>query len=145
MANHRRSVEKEAYWRGHVERQSGSGVSIRKYCRENGVSEPSFYLWRRELRKRDLERGVDERREHEGSSEVVPPGLVAVDVVASDLASTDRTAMLEIDVASGVVIRLREDASADTLERVLGVVCRHGVTSRGGAAASAGGCEVGPC
>ena len=144
MANHRRSVEKEAYWRGHVERQSGSGVSIRKYCRENGVSEPSFYLWRRELRKRDLERGVDDRREHEGSSDVVPAGLVAVDVVASDSASTDRTAMLEIDVSGGVVIRLREDAAADTLERVLGVVCRHGVTSRG-AAASAGGCEVGPC
>ena len=140
MANYRRSVEKEAYWRGQVERQTGSGVSIRKYCRDNGVSEPSFYLWRRELQKRDLERGVGERREHEGSSEVVvPAGLVAVDIV-----SVPSAAMLEIDVAGGVMIRLRENASTDTLERVLGVVCRHGVNSIG-SVTSTGKREVGSC
>ena len=60
------------------------------------------------------------------------PGFVAVDVlspdvVASDAVLADGEAKLEIDVAGGIVIRLREDASADTLERVLGVVCRHGV------------------
>ena len=53
MANQRRSVEKEAYWRGQLELQSTSGLSIRRWCRESGVSEPTFYVWRRELRKRD--------------------------------------------------------------------------------------------
>lgn len=150
MANHRRSVEKEAYWRGQIKRQSVSGLSIRKWCRDNGVSEPSFYVWRRELRKRDRESGQaePERADREGRNhlpkDIVSSGFVAVDVVASDDVLAGRAAMLEIDVASGVVIRLREDASADTLERVLGVVCRHGVNSRGGAA-SAGGCEVGSC
>ena len=51
-----RSVEKEASWRGHVSRQAVSGVSIRAYCREYGLSEPGFYAWRREIAKRDAER-----------------------------------------------------------------------------------------
>ncbi len=144
MANHRRSIEKEAYWRSQFERQSASGLSIRRWCRENGVSEPTFYVWRRKLQNRDQERGLTDRDRHAPLSEaVVTPDFVAVDVVTSNVVtrdvvtfdgeSSDREAKLEIDVAGGIVIRLREDASADTLERVLGVVCRHGIAQHGAA------------
>ena len=132
MANYRRSVEKEAYWRGQIERQSASGLSIRRWCRENGVSEPTYYVWRRKLQERDHERGLTERDRPAPLSEaVVAPGFVAVDVLTPDVVASDavlagREAKLEIDVAGGVVIRLREDASAETLERVLTAVCRHG-------------------
>jgi hypothetical protein len=169
MANQRRSVEKEAYWRGQLERQSASGQSIRRWCRESGVSEPTFYVWRRELRKRDHERGRTERNRHEPLSEpAFAPGFVAVDVLAVDVLAPDvlapdvlapdvlapdvvtsdavlsgREAKLEIDVAGGVVIRLREDASAETLERVLTVVCRHGIARQGAARGSRG--EVESC
>ena len=164
MANQRRSVEKEAYWRGQLERQSASGQSIRRWCRESGVSEPTFYVWRRELRKRDHERGRTERNRHEPLSEpAFAPGFVAVDVLAVDVLAVDvlapdvlapdvvtsdavlsgREAKLEIDVAGGVVIRLREDASAETLERVLTVVCRHGIARQGAARGSRG--EVESC
>jgi hypothetical protein len=174
MANQRRSVEKEAYWRGQLERQLASGLSIRRWCRESGVSEPTFYVWRRELRKRDHERGRTERNRHEPLSEpAFAPGFVAVDVLAVDVLAPDvlapdvlapdvlapdvlapdvvtsdavlsgREAKLEIDVAGGVVIRLREDASAETLERVLTVVCRHGIARQGAARGSRG--EVESC
>ena len=154
MANQRRSVEKEAYWRGQFERQLASGLSIRRWCRESGVSEPTFYVWRRELRKRDHERGRTERNRHEPLSEpAFAPGFVAVDVLALDVLTSDvvtsdavlsgREAKLEIDVAGGVVIRLREDASAETLERVLTVVCRHGIARQVAARGSRG--EVESC
>ena len=189
MANQRRSVEKEAYWRGQFERQLASGLSIRRWCRESGVSEPTFYVWRRELRKRDHERGRTERNRHEPLSEpAFAPGFVAVDVLAPDVLAPDvlasdvlavdvlapdvlapdvlasdvltsdvltsdvvtsdavlsgREAKLEIDVAGGVVIRLREDASAETLERVLTVVCRHGIARQVAARGSRG--EVESC
>ena len=154
MANQRRSVEKEAYWRGQFERQLASGLSIRRWCRESGVSEPTFYVWRRELRKRDHERGRTERNRHEPLSEpAFAPGFVAVDVLAPDVLAPDvvtsdavlsgREVKLEIDVAGGVVIRLREDASAETLERVLTVVCRHGIARQGAARGSRG--EVESC
>ena len=137
MANQRRSVEKEAYWRGQLERQSTSGLSIRRWCRESGVSEPTFYVWRRELRKRDHERGLTERdRPGPLSEAVVAPGFVAVDVLTADVATSgavpsDREAKLEIDVAGEIVIRLREDASAEILERVLTVVCGHSIALQG--------------
>jgi transposase-like protein len=151
MANQRRSVEKEAYWRGQLERQSASGLSIRRWCHENGVSEPTYYVWRRKLQNRDHERGLPERDRHAPLSEAaVAPGFVAVDVVTSDVmtsasASAGCTAQLEIDVAGGVVIRLRENASAETLERVLGVVCRQGVIPVGGSGSSTREREVRSC
>ncbi|MBC8290458.1 MAG: hypothetical protein H8E37_09090 [Planctomycetes bacterium] len=146
MANHRRSVEKEAYWRGQLERQSTSGLSIRRWCRENDVSEPTYYVWRRKLQQRDHERGLPERDGHAPLSEAtVAPGFVAVDVVTSDVVSSGCEAKLEIDVAGGVVIRLRENASAETLERVLSVVYRHGVIPVVGSGSSAREREVGSC
>ncbi len=52
MAN-RRSGEREAYWREQVERQSASGMNVREFCQERGLSEPSFYAWRRTLQQRE--------------------------------------------------------------------------------------------
>ena len=46
------SAEKEARWREIVERQAGSGLSIRGFCADEGISEPSFYAWRKKLRQR---------------------------------------------------------------------------------------------
>ena len=68
--------------------------------------------------------------------------------MTSAATSADCTAQLEIDVAGGVVIRLREDASAETLERVLTVVCRHGIARQGASRHCMGGVsrgEVGSC
>jgi len=51
-----RSRAKEQSWRGHLKRQSASGLSIRAYCAGHGLSEPSFYAWRAELARRDAQR-----------------------------------------------------------------------------------------
>ena len=48
----KKSGEKEARWREILERQAGSGLSVRNFCADEGVSEPSFYAWRRKLRSR---------------------------------------------------------------------------------------------
>jgi len=47
------SEVKERFWRGHVSQQARGGLSIRSYCREHALAEPSFYAWRRELVRRD--------------------------------------------------------------------------------------------
>ena len=44
--------ETETRWRGIVERQAGSGLSIRGFCAAEGIQEPSFYAWRKRLRLR---------------------------------------------------------------------------------------------
>lgn len=37
-------------WRGLLQRQESSGLSVAAFCRRAGVSQPSFYAWRRKLR-----------------------------------------------------------------------------------------------
>lgn len=48
-----KSERKEQEWREIVERWAGSGMSVRAFCEERGLSEPSFYAWRRTLAARD--------------------------------------------------------------------------------------------
>ena len=48
----KRSSEKESQWQDLVERQAESGLSVRAFCEQEGVSENSLYFWRRELPKR---------------------------------------------------------------------------------------------
>ena len=57
-----KSVERELRWREILERQGSSGLSVRKFCASEGISEPSFYAWRKKFRQRvkDGERRADE-------------------------------------------------------------------------------------
>lgn len=52
MANGR-SAERERYWRGVIEKQRASGLSVAEFCRRNDVAEAQFYRWRRKLAERD--------------------------------------------------------------------------------------------
>jgi transposase-like protein len=51
--NNQRSSSKERFWRRMVRRCRNSGLSVRAFCEEHGLSEPSFYAWRRSLAARD--------------------------------------------------------------------------------------------
>ena len=46
------SVEKELLWREILSRRAGSDLSVREFCSTEGISEPSFYAWRRKLGER---------------------------------------------------------------------------------------------
>ena len=47
----KKNTEKELYWRELVDRQAGSGLSIREYCAKEGISQPSFFAWRKRFRE----------------------------------------------------------------------------------------------
>jgi Transposase len=40
-------------WQGLIERQAESGLSVRAFCRQESLREPSFYAWRRKLAQRE--------------------------------------------------------------------------------------------
>jgi hypothetical protein len=48
----RRSTEKERFWRDVFRHQPRSGLSIRGFCRREGLSEPSYHAWKRTLAER---------------------------------------------------------------------------------------------
>ena len=56
MAHGKRDLRLEAKWCDLVTRQPKSGLSIRAFCRQEQVTEPAYYAWRRELRLRGQER-----------------------------------------------------------------------------------------
>ena len=49
-----RDTSKERYWRGVVQRWEASGLGIRCFCQQEGLSENRLHWWRRTLRRRDV-------------------------------------------------------------------------------------------
>ena len=45
----RRSGDRSAYWRKMIAAQAKSGLPISHFCKRDGLSEGSFYLWRKKL------------------------------------------------------------------------------------------------
>jgi transposase-like protein len=53
MARRVPDKSKERCWRRLLQQWRHSGQSIRAFCRDQAVAEPSFYAWRRTLAERD--------------------------------------------------------------------------------------------
>lgn len=45
----RRSTDKRDFWQLVFQEYANSGLSIRAFCEREGLSEPSFYAWRKRL------------------------------------------------------------------------------------------------
>lgn len=56
MPNRQRDPQREVRWRRSLAEQAGSGLSIRKFCRHQKLTEASFYFWRRTIAERDRQR-----------------------------------------------------------------------------------------
>jgi hypothetical protein len=48
-----RDLSKERFWRRSLHQWRNSGLGIAEFCRQQGLSAPSFYAWRRTLAQRD--------------------------------------------------------------------------------------------
>ena len=92
----------ERTWRDRVMRWKASGLSVRDFCRSEGLSEPSFYSWRRTIAQRDASTTTD------------APAFVPLHV-RSDPAPP----VLELVLRSGHVLRI---PSGDDPEHLRAVV-----------------------
>ena len=101
------SSERERFWRKLVTGQPHSGVSIREWCDRHGVSEPSFYFWRRELARRREQR-------QELSPQIVP-------VEVAPLAAGSRWDV-EIEMPGQIVVRVGPGCNPDLLRQALTVL-----------------------
>jgi len=46
--------EREAHWRGVLKRQVESGIGVGEFCRQESISAPSFYSWRRRFQESEV-------------------------------------------------------------------------------------------
>lgn len=57
MGRRKRDPRRERRWREIIERQAASGLSVRAFCRREGLGESSYWYWKRELAYRVTEAG----------------------------------------------------------------------------------------
>ena len=86
-----------------------SGLTARAFCEEQGLSEPSFYGWRRTLKERDAAKAT----------------FVPVRVLAeprNDAIQQDAGAGLEVVIGRGRVLRIGPSFDGPTLQRLLALL-----------------------
>jgi transposase-like protein len=49
-----RTASRIEYWREQVGQQERSGLPVKEFCETHGITEQSFYVWRKRLRKESL-------------------------------------------------------------------------------------------
>ena len=49
-----KKVARSEYWRERIAEQERSGLSVARFCQEQGLTEQTFYVWRKRLRERPL-------------------------------------------------------------------------------------------
>lgn len=112
-----RSLAKEKLWRERLARQESLGITIREFCRREGLSEPSMYGWRRELARRAAERSsqASERRGSHGSAGPLLP-IRVMDGIGG--AAEPLSSPIEVVLPSNLRILVRPGFDAELLRQV---------------------------
>jgi hypothetical protein len=90
------------YWQQQIARQEQSGQSVKAFCQSQGLTEQSFYWWRKRL---------------EGSD--VPVRFALVQAGTNGVTSESA---LELVLSSGDRLRIGADVNANALRTVLAVL-----------------------
>ena len=124
MAGRRnRDCGKERFWRRALRQWRRSGLSVRAFCAGHGLSEPSFYAWRRIVAQRDQEsvrvhaKPERDRVRHATPANDDTPVFVPLRVI--DVATQ---AAFEVVLERGRVVRVLRGFDADTLRQLLAVL-----------------------
>ena len=93
-----KAISKDDQWRERIAERERSGLSVKQFCKERGVSEYSFYTWRKRLAKKE------------------PVRFALVD---REAAGQEPATALEVVLRSGERLRIGSGVDAGTLRTVL--------------------------
>src|SRR3981081_3546572 len=103
MSEERSAIPKTDEWAERISAQQRSGISVKQFCKEQGLTEGSFYAWRKRLQKREPVR-----------FDLVDRGATRQEPATG--------AALELVMASGERLRIGAGVDAATLHTVLEVL-----------------------
>lgn len=129
-----RDAAKERFWREVIGVHAGSGLSVKAHCLKHGISEASFFAWRRELARRDAElrhpskasQPLDSKRARQTSRRKdlterrAAPLWAQLHVTPGEASS--RGATIEIVLPAGVRVLVSEGTSRQSLIDVFAVL-----------------------
>jgi hypothetical protein len=101
---------KEQFWRRKLDLWKRSGLSVRAFCTQHDLSEPSFYSWRSVIAQRDLPAApTDDLPADQAESLFLPLRLATSEP-------------LEVVLSDGTLLRVPATFDADALARLLAVL-----------------------
>jgi hypothetical protein len=112
-----RNGVKERSWRRLIQQWRHSGMTIRDFCVEHEVSEPSFFAWRRTIADRDRQSGqpsADGYGNVDSNKTQDSPTFVPLHVV-----STPAGAAYEVVLRDGCIVRVPAGFDPATLRQLL--------------------------
>ena len=107
--------DQRQFWQMAIETCQSSGLSVRQFCNQEGLSEPSFYAWRRRLTKVDQTEADDEK------TVCSPDPFIQVSL------PQENAACLELVLSSGHTLRINSGTDSNTLTLVLSALCEVGL------------------
>lgn len=118
----RTTDERRQFWRDLIERQRTSGLNIARFCADAGVSQNSFYVWKKRLptttqQDRAAMPRRKNRRKKAGAKSLVPVRIIP------DVRRQPSTAeAIEIGWPNGLVLRIPTGCDSKTLREVFGLL-----------------------
>ncbi len=107
------NIERRQFWRMVIETWQDSGISISKFCKAEGLSEGTFYNWRKKLF------GVHSRQNE--LADQSPSAFIEVAM------PNRHHAALELVLSSGNTLRISSTADNKTLSNVISVLRQAGL------------------
>ena len=132
MSNTKKAdIEQQQFWQMAVETWRCSGLSVRKFCKQEGLSEPSFYAWRRKLASgNEADSKSDRRRANKGTEKKAPfPGnnIPSNDEFICVSVPQETSAAIELVLVTGNKLRINSSADSKTLVNVLTAIKQAGL------------------
>jgi transposase-like protein len=97
-----------------IETWQDSGISVSRFCKDEGLSEGSFYNWRKKLAKGDKSEAA--KQKEQSSSAFIEVSI-----------PSDKPGGLELVLVSGNTLRIGPSADSTTLTNVLSVLREAGL------------------
>ena len=108
-----KSAEKEEFWRLVLEEHDRSGMTVKDFCVQQGVSIPSFYAWRRKIQLADAD---------EDSQQLVPVTIVD----SSKSSGHGEFGTIEIVTPTGYTLRIDHRIESADISRLLQAIVSSG-------------------
>jgi hypothetical protein len=99
-------TQRAELWRERLARQAAGPCSVAEFCRREGVSQPSFYQWRKRLSTLSTSRSGQPAKSS-------GPQAADVQFVSVELPASLSSAGIQIDLPNGAVVRLPGHATAE--------------------------------
>ncbi len=107
-------TDQQQFWQMVLETFKTSNLSVRQFCKQEGLTEPVFYSWRKKLAASN-ESAIDEQKDMSSSA------FIEVAMPKND------PVILELILSSGNTLKINSGADSKTLTNVLSALCEAGL------------------